>query len=217
MIIEGEDLHVYEFGGELKSEDNHKLLTEKCHSICLNNNKGEREGEEEEQQQQQCSSWNLIIKSSSSICILKKNTHLIKSISNQSQNKNNNIYYYSSVIRIPSTRSSKKNDDSAFGYLWIDREKSGTDGGTSKEGGIVPLKISDQKIDLDIFVDHSIIEAFAQGGRGAVSVRVYPSSPVSATLNNVSVFSELQPLDFSYSFYNMTNCWIDDLDSFIHS
>jgi sucrose-6-phosphate hydrolase SacC (GH32 family) len=61
----------------------------------------------------------------------------------------------------------------------VDRSQSGTDGDASPQGGAVPyFTNSDGSIvtRLHTFVDHSIIEAFVDGGRARVTSRIYPNS-----------------------------------------
>eukprot|EP00879_Flechtneria_rotunda_P005979 GHRR01006287.1.p1 GENE.GHRR01006287.1~~GHRR01006287.1.p1 ORF type:complete len:494 (+),score=170.52 GHRR01006287.1:2730-4211(+) len=68
-------------------------------------------------------------------------------------------------------------------YIWVDRTNAGGATNTSyTEGGPVPLPVTDnawqlpeQQLGLSVWVDHSVIEAFAMGGLARVTSRVYPA------------------------------------------
>jgi sucrose-6-phosphate hydrolase SacC (GH32 family) len=67
-------------------------------------------------------------------------------------------------------------------FLWVDRSNAGGYTNTTfVEGGPVPTPVagswllSDTKLQLSMFIDHSMWEVYAQGGLGRVTSRVYPS------------------------------------------
>ncbi|KAF5177096.1 Acid beta-fructofuranosidase, partial [Thalictrum thalictroides] len=53
-----------------------------------------------------------------------------------------------------------------------------TDVGKDIYGGIVPV-LDNEKLSVRILVDHSIVEAFAQGGRTCITSRVYPTEAIA--------------------------------------
>jgi hypothetical protein len=70
----------------------------------------------------------------------------------------------------------------------VNRTASGTDGNTDTRGGPVPTAPSDAPVvRLHIFVDHSIVETFVNGGRARIITRLYVADP---TAQGVAVFAE---------------------------
>jgi sucrose-6-phosphate hydrolase SacC (GH32 family) len=62
--------------------------------------------------------------------------------------------------------------------LSLNRTNSGTDGAVDARGGPVVLTAASRRVArLRVFVDHSIVEAFANDGLGRLTARVYPSDP----------------------------------------
>lgn len=59
--------------------------------------------------------------------------------------------------------------------------------GTFPYAGLVRLLPGEDTVHLSVFVDRSIVEAFAMGGRATLTGRVYPSLSDST---NVGVFAE---------------------------
>jgi beta-fructofuranosidase len=69
--------------------------------------------------------------------------------------------------------------DAADKKLKIDTTKSSLAGGAKTvEAGPLELK-ADEPLELRVFVDKSVVEVFANGGRQAVMRRIYPSRPDS--------------------------------------
>lgn len=56
------------------------------------------------------------------------------------------------------------------------RGESGTTGNASDVSMAVPVFATDGHFSLRVFVDHSVVEVFAAGGRGAMTLRVYPQA-----------------------------------------
>ena len=70
--------------------------------------------------------------------------------------------------------------------LIVDTTCSGKEGRLTKE--IAPFELSkNEKLSLDIFVDHSVIEVFANE-RQAICRRIYPTNPSVAT--QISTYSD---------------------------
>ena len=62
--------------------------------------------------------------------------------------------------------------------MYVDRSDSGGMTNTTAEGGSIPTPtggLAVQSVELRLFIDRSIIEVFALGGRGRVASRIYPS------------------------------------------
>jgi sucrose-6-phosphate hydrolase SacC (GH32 family) len=63
-------------------------------------------------------------------------------------------------------------------------------------------------VELDIFIDHSVIEVFEpQGGRFAITARVYPEN---ANANNVAVYVRSSPGNIilnTIDAWNLTTIW----------
>jgi len=58
--------------------------------------------------------------------------------------------------------------------LLVDRSHSGSTGSTSTQGGKISLLPSDlASVTLHIFIDHSIVEVYGQGGRARITSRIY--------------------------------------------
>ena len=46
-------------------------------------------------------------------------------------------------------------------------------------GGFVDVDLSQKKLSLRSLIDHSVVESFAEGGKTAITSRVYPTLAVS--------------------------------------
>ena len=46
-------------------------------------------------------------------------------------------------------------------------------------GGFVDVDLSQKKLSLRSLIDHSVVESFAEGGKTAITLRVYPTLAVS--------------------------------------
>ena len=63
--------------------------------------------------------------------------------------------------------------------MYVDRTSAGPLTNRTVEGGTIPLPpqgLSEDRLTLHVFIDRSIIEVFALGGRGRIASRVYDSS-----------------------------------------
>lgn len=87
----------------------------------------------------------------------------------------------------------------------INRSKTGGDGNQGNLGGTLPLKKEETMVTVRVFVDHSIVEAFAQGGRSAITARIYtdPSDNGIALMNQGSA-----PTTVSVNVWEMDACWV---------
>jgi hypothetical protein len=68
---------------------------------------------------------------------------------------------------------------SAFNMgVWVDRSASGGMSSTNMQGGTVPLPpggVDARNLTLQVFVDRSLLEVYALGGRAVVTSRFYPT------------------------------------------
>jgi sucrose-6-phosphate hydrolase SacC (GH32 family) len=80
------------------------------------------------------------------------------------------------------------------------------------------VKEGERNVTLRVFVDHSVVEAYAAGGRGCVTARTYPTddavgmsvfamSSATDTTTSSSNSSVLLALDV----YSMESIWVDHL------
>ena len=82
------------------------------------------------------------------------------------------------------------------------------------EGGAVSVPSGGLALDalqLRVLVDHSLLEVFANQGRGRIASRVYPLSDDSWT---VSMFATMQLAGsgvLSAAIYAMDSCWVDSV------
>ena len=97
-------------------------------------------------------------------------------------------------------------------------------GDNQPQGGeVVIIQPSElQALKLDVYSDHSIIEAFAQGGRAAVTSRIYPDTglrsdgrlaPWSASLiaasTSACIFAEGAGVSATAQAFELGTCWVD--------
>ncbi len=102
--------------------------------------------------------------------------------------------------------------------VYVDRTLSGGATNTTyqggHEGGAVSVPSGGLALDdlqLRVLVDHSLLEVFANQGRGRVASRVYPLSNDSWT---VSMFATMQLAGsgvLSAAIYAMDSCWVDSV------
>lgn len=70
----------------------------------------------------------------------------------------------------------------------------------------VPLKDGEARVELRCFVDHSVVEAYAQGGRAAITQRSYPTDDANAlAVFAMGVDVQLESLDV----YEMDSLWLN--------
>ncbi|XP_065835085.1 uncharacterized protein [Oscarella lobularis] len=88
----------------------------------------------------------------------------------------------------------------------VDRSKTGGDGNQGSVQAPLPMKSGEETVTIRAFVDHSIIESYAQGGRAVITSRVYPDASADgvALVNYGS-----QPINAaSVQVWPMNNCWV---------
>ena len=82
------------------------------------------------------------------------------------------------------------------------------------EGGAVSVPSGGLALDdlqLRVLVDHSLLEVFANEGRGRIASRIYPLSSNSWT---ASLFAIMQPagsVTISAALYAMDSCWVESV------
>lgn len=78
-----------------------------------------------------------------------------------------------------------------YASLYIERSASSANATYGKHNFAAKLLLlpGENDINLHVFVDRSVVEAFAQGGRAAVTARVYPT----VSSDNVALFSHASP------------------------
>ncbi|KAH9612981.1 hypothetical protein KSS87_009449 [Heliosperma pusillum] len=74
----------------------------------------------------------------------------------------------------------KASDGTVKNWFCTDQSRSSKANGVDKQiyGGPVPV-LKDEKYSMRLLVDHSIVEAFGQGGRTCISSRVYPTKAIN--------------------------------------
>lgn len=74
----------------------------------------------------------------------------------------------------------KASDGTVKNWLCTDLSRSTLASGVDKEvhGGPVPV-LEDEKYKMRLLVDHSIVEAFGQGGRTCITSRIYPTKAIN--------------------------------------
>lgn len=91
--------------------------------------------------------------------------------------------------------------------LAVNRTGSGTDGNTATQSGLVPIVETDgTTARLRVFVDHSIIEAFANNGRGRVTSRVYPQDPAAVAVGVYAIGGDVT-LE-AMTVWSMATIWV---------
>ncbi|PIA35726.1 hypothetical protein AQUCO_03500229v1 [Aquilegia coerulea] len=90
-------------------------------------------------------------------------------LANDGRSEQTAVYFY----------ISKGKDGNLKTFICTDLSRSSKATDVSKEiyGGIVPV-LDNEKLSVRILVDHSIVEAFAQGGRTCITSRVYPTEAI---------------------------------------
>lgn len=73
----------------------------------------------------------------------------------------------------------KATDGSLQTFVCADESRSTIAKDVKKQiyGGLVPV-LNDEKLSLRVLVDHSVVEAFAQGGRTVITSRIYPTEAI---------------------------------------
>lgn len=94
-----------------------------------------------------------------------------------------------------------------LGGTWahIDRTRTGGDGPANIVSGRFAMKPGEATVRLHVFVDHSIVELFVQGGRASVTARVYPADPGSSVMTGAYVSGYGTGVQF-----NSANYWTID-------
>jgi len=84
----------------------------------------------------------------------------------------------------------------------INRILSGSAGPTSLQGGPITLKKSDTRFEFHVYLDHSIVEIFAQGGREKIISRLYtPPENIGLSLHSN------YPVQVQVDVWTMMSCW----------
>jgi len=106
------------------------------------------------------------------------------------ENDDGGLYSYISFQRNESTSVS------------INRTFSGSNGPTDPQGGPIKLKKTDTHFVLHVFLDHSIVEIFAQGGREHIISRLYtPPENIGVSLHSNS------PVYVQVDVWTLDSCW----------
>lgn len=102
--------------------------------------------------------------------------------------------------------------------VFVNRSLSGGATSTTYQGGVEGGAVSVPRgglaldeLQLRVLVDHSLLEVFADQGRGRIASRVYPLSNDSWT---VSMFATMQLAGsgvISAAIYAMDSCWVDSV------
>lgn len=105
-------------------------------------------------------------------------------------------------------------------YIVVDRSHTGGMTITEPNGGPVTLPSKYRvttvtPLTLSVFIDHSIIEAFAQGGRGRVASRVYPMDATSSW--GLGLIAGGTPEGVTWNVeakvWDISNMWLDPICS----
>eukprot|EP00948_MAST-09A_sp_MAST-9A-sp1_P002775 g2775.t1 len=175
------DSHVFNVSSSL----NKTLQVKACRDACL------------EATVQKCTAWTL---SFGGLCRFKAEAqHALQIASNNGAFLPYHNKSISGYIHLPTLR---------FMSLYIDRTHStkmvpitNTNYSYPKfnYSKLLMVVSNEDAINLHVFVDRSIVEVFAQGGRSVVTARVYPSKPSSTRVgvfNEGTVESDVQVLNF---------------------
>ncbi|KAF6133892.1 hypothetical protein GIB67_040656 [Kingdonia uniflora] len=97
-------------------------------------------------------------------------------LADESRSEQTVVYFY----------IAKGNDNNLKTFFCTDESRSSKASDVDKQiyGSVVPV-LDGEKLSVRILVDHSIVEAFAQGGRTCITSRVYPTKAIN---NNARVF-----------------------------
>lgn len=88
----------------------------------------------------------------------------------------------------------------------VDRTASTSDGELTPQGGPIPQDTSSASVsELHIFVDHSVVEAFIDGGRARITSRVYPTDLDASYVALFSYGSSVTLLNATV--YSLTTIW----------
>lgn len=89
--------------------------------------------------------------------------------------------------------------------MYIDRSRTGGMTKTTVEGGeiVIPDGFFARPLDLIIFIDRSIVEVFAWGGRARVTSRIYPDSTETWGLTTFGLHSEVVVWSLHNAFDNV--------------
>lgn len=78
-------------------------------------------------------------------------------------------------------------DSEMVGWVLVNRSASSTSGSSSAVGASFPLKLNDTSVELHIFLDHSMLEVYVQGGRLAITTRLYVND---SEANHASIWTD---------------------------
>ena len=79
------------------------------------------------------------------------------------------------------------------------------------EGGAVSVPRDGLALDdlsLRVMVDHSLLEVFANDGRGRIASRIYPLSSNAWTVALFAVLQSAAVVNFDTAVYAMESCWV---------
>lgn len=82
------------------------------------------------------------------------------------------------------------------------------------EGGAVSVPsggLAMDELQLRVLVDHSLLEVFANGGRGRVASRIYPLSSNSWTTSLFVASQSVVGVSVQASVYAMDSCWVESV------
>ena len=82
------------------------------------------------------------------------------------------------------------------------------------EGGAVSVPSGGLALDdlqLRVLVDHSLLEVFANEGRGRIASRIYPLSSNSWTASLFAITQPAGSVTISAALYAMDSCWVESL------
>eukprot|EP00118_Oscarella_pearsei_P017070 m.167999 g.167999 ORF g.167999 m.167999 type:complete len:570 (+) comp38945_c1_seq4:850-2559(+) len=88
----------------------------------------------------------------------------------------------------------------------VDRSKTGGDGSRGSVQTPLPMKSGEEMVTIRVFVDHSIIESYAQNGTAVITSRVYPD----ASADGVALVNYgTKPVTAaSVQVWQMDSCWV---------
>ena len=103
--------------------------------------------------------------------------------------------------------------------VYVDRRMSGGATNTTYQGGYEGGPVSvpaggmplEAGLQLRVLVDHSLLEVFANTGRGRISSRIYPLADDSWTVSLIGSSSANSTIMSEAAIYAMDSCWVDSL------
>ena len=104
--------------------------------------------------------------------------------------------------------------------IYVDRSKAGRYTNTTLEGGPILLPsggLLASELVLNVFLDHSLIEVFALGGRGRISSRVY-AEDILRPKWELSLFGATaggERVAVAAQVWSMRDCWLKDPETSI--